>query len=79
MSQAVVLGRVLLKLDILYVHYMSPFRALYGYDPLIFIDLLFSDSRVSSAGDFLQDSQDIIRTLWDNIQRPLNQQKQYVD
>lgn len=58
---------------------MTPFTTLYGYEPPSFIDLLLSDSRVPSAGDMLQESQDIVKTLKENIAKAQNQQKQYAD
>lgn len=58
---------------------MTPFTALYGYEPPSFIDLLLSDSRVPSAKDMLQESQDIVKTLKENIAKAQNQQKQYAD
>lgn len=35
---------------------MTPFMALYGYEAPKFLDLLLSDSRVPSVGDFLQEN-----------------------
>ena len=58
---------------------MSPFMALYGYETPSFMDLLLLDNRVLSVGDLLQESQDIVKTLKDNITKLLNQQNQYVD
>lgn len=58
---------------------MSPFMALYGYEVPNFLDLLLSDSRVPSAGDLLQENQDIMRALRENIQKAQNQRKQYAD
>jgi len=58
---------------------MSPFIALYGYEAPSFVDLLFGDSRVLKAKDLLQESQDIMRSLKENIQKAQNQQKQYAD
>lgn len=46
---------------------MSPFMALYDYEALSFIDLLFGDCRVPKAKDFLQESHDIMRALRENI------------
>ena len=51
---------------------MSPFMALYGYEAPSFMDLLWSDSRVPSAGDLLQESQDILKALKDNITKAHN-------
>lgn len=47
---------------------MPPFHALYGYDALSFVDLVLSDSRVPAASDFVKQSQEIIRSLKDNLQ-----------
>lgn len=58
---------------------MSPFMTLYGYDAPNFLDLPFSDNKVPSAKDLLQDSQDIMRSLKENIQKAQNQQKQYAN
>ncbi|XP_057851782.1 uncharacterized protein LOC131061965 [Cryptomeria japonica] len=58
---------------------MTSFLALYGYEVPSFLDLLLSDSRVPSAGDLLQKSQDILKTLKENIAKAQNQQKQYAD
>jgi hypothetical protein len=52
---------------------MSPFMALYGYEAPSFMDLLLSDSRVPSAGDLLQESQDIVKALKENITKAQNQ------
>jgi len=35
---------------------MTPFHALYGYDALIFADMLFGDSRAPGAKDWLQEN-----------------------
>ena len=58
---------------------MTPFRALYGYEALSFVDLAFSDNRVPLAQDWLQENQDIMRSLRENLQQAQNQQKIYVD
>jgi len=47
---------------------MTPFCALYGYDSLSFVDLVLSNSRVLAKSDFFKQSQDIIRSLKDNLQ-----------
>lgn len=46
---------------------MSPFCALYGYDPLSFADMIFGDCRAPGAKDWIQGSQDISRALKDNL------------
>ena len=51
---------------------MSPCMSMYGYEAPNFMDLLLSDSRVPSAGDLLQESQDIVKTLKDNITKAQN-------
>ena len=58
---------------------MSPFRALYGYDAITFVDLIFGDSRAPKAKDWIQESQDILKALKDNLRTTQNQQKIYVD
>ena len=58
---------------------MPHFCPLYGYDALSFVDLALSDSRVPTASDFVKQSQDIIRSLKDNLQHAQNQQKLYAD
>ena len=58
---------------------MPPFYALYGYDALSFVDLVLSDNRVPASSDFVKKSQDIIRSLKDNLQHAQNQQKLYFD
>jgi hypothetical protein len=58
---------------------MTPFKALYGYDATTFVDRAFGDNRAPKAKDWIQESQDILRTLKDNLQMTQNQQKMYVD
>jgi hypothetical protein len=58
---------------------MSPFRALYGYDAPTFVDQIFGESRAPKAKDWIQESQDILKTLKDNLQMAQNQQKMYAD
>ena len=53
---------------------MTPFKALYGYNALSFVDLIIcdfimSDFRAPHAGDFLQESKDIVDVLRDNISK----------
>lgn len=47
---------------------MTSFRALYGYDAPSFLDLVFGDSKAPKAKDWIQERQDILKTLKDNIQ-----------
>jgi hypothetical protein len=58
---------------------MTPFQALYGYEAMTFVDVVFSDSRASKARDWIQDSQDILRALKENMRMAQNQQKMYTD
>ena len=51
---------------------MLTFMALHGYEAPNFMDLLISDSWVPNAGDFLQEIQDIVKTLKDNITKAQN-------
>ena len=54
---------------------MTPFRALYSYDPLSFVEIAFGDSWAPMVQDWVQQSQDILRELKDHLQRAQNQQK----
>ena len=40
---------------------MTPFKALYGYEALSFVNLAFEDSRAPKAKYWVQDSQDILK------------------
>jgi hypothetical protein len=46
---------------------MKPFRALYGYDALKFVDQIFGDNRVPTKTYWIQEIQDILRVLRDNL------------
>jgi hypothetical protein len=46
---------------------MSPFRALYSYDPLSFVEIAFGDSRSPMVQNWIQQSQDILRELKDHL------------
>ncbi|XP_057858312.1 uncharacterized protein LOC131067364 [Cryptomeria japonica] len=52
---------------------MSPFLALYGYEAPSFVDLVFGESKAPQAKDLLQQSQDIMKSLKDNLQIAQNQ------
>jgi hypothetical protein len=58
---------------------MTPFRALYSYDPLSFAEIAFGDSRAPIVKDWVQQSQDILRELKDHLQRAQNQKKVQAD
>jgi hypothetical protein len=58
---------------------MTPFRVLYGYDSLTFMEIAFGDSRAPMAKEWIRESQDILRELKDHLQRAQNQQKFYKD
>jgi hypothetical protein len=58
---------------------MTPFRALYSYDSLSFVEIAFGDSRAPMVQDWVQQSQDILRELKDHLQRAQNQQKVQAD
>lgn len=47
---------------------MAPFKALYGYEPLSFIDKVLGDSRAPREKDWLQEGQDILKVLKENLQ-----------
>jgi hypothetical protein len=56
---------------------MTPFRALYSYEVLIFADIACGDCRVPQVRGWLQDSQDILRALKENLRVGQSQQKMY--
>ena len=58
---------------------MAPFKSLYGHEPLSFIDTVLGDSRAARAKDWLQEGQDILRSLKENLQQAQNRQKVYAD
>ena len=47
---------------------MALFKALYGYEPLSFINIVLGDSHVARARDWLQERQDILRYWKENLQ-----------
>jgi hypothetical protein len=53
---------------------MTPFRELYNYDPLSFVEIAFGDSRAPMVQDMVQQSQDILRELKDHLHRVQSQQ-----
>ena len=46
---------------------ITPFKALYGHEPLSFIHTYLGDSRAPRAKDWLQKGQDILRSLKENL------------
>jgi len=58
---------------------MSPFHSLYGYDALKFFDVMFGDSKAPWSKDWIQESQDILRSLKDNMRTTKNKQKIYAN
>jgi hypothetical protein len=58
---------------------MTPFRALYIYDPLSFVEIFFGDNRAPMVQDWIQQSQDILKELKDQLKRAHNQQKVQAD
>ena len=52
---------------------MPPFHDIYHYDALSFVDLVLSDRKVPIENDFIKQSQNIIRSLKDNLQYAQNQ------
>jgi hypothetical protein len=58
---------------------MTPFMALYNYDPLSFVEIAFCDNRAPMVQDWVQQSQDILRELKDHLHREKNQQKVKAD
>ena len=58
---------------------MSPFKELYGYDALTFVEMIFGDSRAPKAKYWVEESHESLNLLEDNLQVAQNQQKQYAD
>ena len=58
---------------------MSPFRALYSYDPLTFVEIVFGDNRAPMVQDWIQKSQDILREIKDHLHRAQTKQKIQAD
>lgn len=59
--------------------WMSPFKALYGYDATSFVNLIFTNSRVPSAKDIVEQCKDILEALKENLYEAQNQLKMYAD
>jgi len=54
---------------------MAPFRALYGYDALSFINKIFGDNKAPIAKNWIQETQDILKVFKENMQSAQN----YID
>jgi hypothetical protein len=52
---------------------------LYGYDAPTFVDQIFGESRAPKAKDWIQESQDILRTIKHNLLMAQNKYKVYED
>jgi hypothetical protein len=46
---------------------MTPFRELYGYDSLTFMEVVLGDNKALMAKDWVQESQEIVRELKDHL------------
>jgi hypothetical protein len=51
---------------------MSPFLDLYSYAPLIFVEIVFGDSRAPMVNEWIQVSHEILRDHKDHLQRVKN-------
>nr|MDZ8005329.1 RNase H-like domain-containing protein [Nostoc sp. DedSLP05] len=58
---------------------MSPFKALYGYDPPSPRDWISTDIRVAAAGDVIEETLETMRSLKENLQMAVNRMKQQAD
>ena len=58
---------------------ITPFKALYRYKPLSFIDTVLGDSREPRVRDWLQEGQDMLSYLKENLQWTQNQEKMYIE
>lgn len=59
MGQMVASGGILLQYNLSMSIGMTPFKALYGYEPLSFMDMVLGDNHTPRAKDWLQEGQDI--------------------
>ena len=46
---------------------MYPFKELYGYDEITFVEMIFCDSRATKAKYWVEESQEILNILKDNL------------
>ena len=53
---------------------MPTFKALYGYNALTFVEMIFGDSRAPKTKYWVEESQVILNILKDNLQVAQNQQ-----
>ena len=58
---------------------MIPFWELYGYDVPSFVDLEFGDSKAPKAKDWIHESQDILKTVKENLQMEENKKNIYAN
>jgi hypothetical protein len=58
---------------------MTPFRALYGYDALSFMEIVLGDNKAPKAKDWIEESQAILKIFKENLLVAQNQQKVYAD
>lgn len=56
---------------------MSPFKSIYHYDALSFIDVVFGDNNTLGDKDWIQESQEILKALMDTLQVVQNELKLY--
>ena len=54
---------------------MSPFKALYSYDAPNFADMIFGDCKTQKEKDWIHESQDMLRTLKNNLLTAQNRHK----
>jgi hypothetical protein len=48
---------------------MSPFKALFSYKPLTFVEIVFGDNKAPIAKEWIQESQDILKELKDHLHK----------
>jgi hypothetical protein len=52
---------------------MSPFKALYSYDPLTFVEIVFGYNKAPMDTEWICEIQDILKEIKDHLQRAQNQ------
>ena len=55
---------------------MTPFQALYGYEPLKWKDLIANQARVTSVNDHLEENQRVVQILNENLNVSKNRMRQ---
>ena len=58
---------------------ITPFQAIYGYEPPKWKDLITKQERVLSVNDHLQENQKVVQILKENLNTTRNRMRQQAD